>query len=67
MPKKPKTITAYMCGTDFTCEAGHTVVTTYASVESMKSMNSCWEECGIVEVEIRFKKLIEEEKSNHGK
>ena len=42
----------YMCGIAWECELGETDVKVYSSEKCLKEDHDCWEECGIVEVEI---------------
>ena len=50
----------YMCRTDFECELGHAkggnIV--FPSIADAKENLKCWESCGIVEVEVTFKKVV---------
>ena len=52
----------YMCSTaydlDF-CKDNADHVELYGSVEALKENCECWEECGIVQVEIKKKDIIE--------
>jgi hypothetical protein len=53
----------YVCGVDWRHEIGEAVnVNVYDSVESLKKRKTCWKNCGIVELEVRFSKQIEPEK-----
>lgn len=56
-----KTIVGYMCKVDYECELGRAPggVSIYASIEDLKEHRSCAEECGIVEVEVTFSKVIQ--------
>lgn len=46
-------IKGYICGTDITdVNLGATDVVIYPSIEELKKKRSCWEECGIVEIEL---------------
>jgi len=45
--------TAYMCGISWDCEVESTDVKIYASIEQLKEDHGCWEECGIVEVQLQ--------------
>jgi hypothetical protein len=47
----------YMCKTDYECELGIASggCKIFASVGDLKNNKSCWEDCGIVEVEISCK------------
>lgn len=55
-------VTGYMCMIDWECELGIASGgnTIYSSVEDHKRCHPCWEECGIVEVEVRFKRIVSE-------
>lgn len=52
----------YMCTIDFECELGRAkggnVI--YPSIEDLKANHDCWEECGIVEVEVALRWTIHE-------
>lgn len=58
-----RTVEGYMCMIDFDCEldsaAGGTKV--YASIDDLKEDHDCWKSCGIVEVEVKYVKTIEEQ------
>lgn len=48
----------YMCPTDYDFEIGEAPdlegkFPIYSSVEELKARRSCWDECGIIEVEIK--------------
>lgn len=50
----------YMCGVDFQHEFDHpTSIGLYTDVNSLKSASPCWEECGIVKVEITVAEWVE--------
>lgn len=51
----------YLCGITFRHELGHTNCDGYIheSIEELKNHHSCWEECGIVEIEVEDGKLPE--------
>lgn len=51
---------SYMCMIDYEEELGHASdgVRVYPSLNALKEHHICWEECGIVEVEVKFKKII---------
>ena len=53
----------YMCTIDFEDELGRAsggnIV--YPSIKDLKEHHTCWEECGIVEVEVSFVKTIVEQ------
>lgn len=59
-------VIGYMCRTDFECEigiaSGGNVV--YASAEDCKRSRRCTPACGIVEVAVTFRKIIEEGTDN---
>lgn len=48
----------YMCSTDYDYELENASggVKIYSSVRDLKNHKTCWEDCGIVEVEITLKK-----------
>jgi hypothetical protein len=52
----------YMCKTDFDYELGEAAdgSRVYPSVESLKKYSPCYKQCGIVEVEVRFKSVVQE-------
>lgn len=49
--------TGYMCKTDYEYELENAAggVEIYSSVEDLKKHKKCWEDCGIVEVELAAK------------
>jgi hypothetical protein len=50
---------SYVCGVDWQHEIEEcNDVKLYSSVKALKKARSCWEECGIVELDIRVKKWI---------
>lgn len=56
----------YACQTDWRYEMGEAPdlegsMPLYSSVEELKKQRTCWDECGIVEVEITLKKVVLEE------
>lgn len=56
-----KKIKGYICGTDWTdeltvMEANDIII--YPSIKSIKDNKKCLRECGIVELELKYKKLI---------
>ncbi len=59
-----KTVTGYMCMVDWDWELGNASGgnKVYPSIEDLKRCHTCWEECGIVEVEVRMTKVIVDEK-----
>lgn len=54
-------VTCYMCMIDWECELGGTSHNTiYASEEALKKSHPMWEECGIVEVRVKFSRIVQE-------
>jgi len=54
--------TVYICGTDWQHEIGNVKslsLPVYTTVEEMKKNCKCWDECGIIEVEMKFVKWHE--------
>jgi hypothetical protein len=53
-------VTGYMCAIDWEHEIGNAPKGSaiYPSIEALKRKHDCWEECGIVEVEVTIKKTI---------
>lgn len=47
----------YMCGTDYEYELENASggVKIYSSVEDLKKHKTCWEDCGIIEIELVVK------------
>ena len=59
MKKKVSKI-SYICGVDWQHEVGEcNDVQLYSSIKALKKARTCWEECGIVELEIKVKKWVE--------
>lgn len=54
----------YMCMTDFDTEMGHSEVEMYPSVEQLKKERECVSECGIVEVNVKFSRVVQEPNYN---
>ena len=51
---------SYVCGVDWQQEIGEcNDIKLYSSVKALKKARTCWEECGIVELEIKVKKWVE--------
>jgi nickel-dependent lactate racemase len=51
--------TVYVCETDWEIEIGETSdIVIYPSIKSLKKHRQCWKECGIVELEVRKKRSI---------
>ena len=60
--KKPKKVIAYMDGTDWCHELGNAPSSTLYSTQEMCSKDSeCVLQCGIVEVEVTFKRWVFEQ------
>lgn len=48
-----KKLKVYICGNDLLdLNLGATDVTLYPTMESLKSIKSCWKECGIIEIDL---------------
>lgn len=55
----------YLCGIAFQHELGETSeINIYDSLEELKKGHICWEECGIVEIEIKDDKQPEDYSSS---
>ena len=55
----------YMCKTDFECELGAADpagVKVYPSLSGIKKWSKCVAECGIVEVEVTLKRVVQKAK-----
>lgn len=50
----------YMCRVDYDHELGSTDVVVYPTLQALREAHPCWEECGIVMVEVRLVKVIHE-------
>lgn len=53
----------YCCGVDWQHEIGEAPdlegkIPLYSSIEKLKAKRTCWEECGILEIELKPKKWI---------
>lgn len=53
-------VTGYMCLIDWECEIGSASGgnRVFPSIDDLKKSHTCWEGCGIVEVEVRFKRVV---------
>lgn len=51
----------YMCGVDWQHEADSIASTIYPSVESLKKNRPCWEQCGIVCIEVKEAQWVVEQ------
>lgn len=54
----------YVCGLDWQCEIGEAPdiegkMPLYSSVDELKKARPCWEECGIVELEVQLVSWVE--------
>lgn len=58
---KKRKIYGYLCGVDFQHEAGESsdYPLLYNSPEALKKDRVCWEQCGIVQVELKLVKWVE--------
>lgn len=56
-------VTGFMCGVDFNYELGQALGgnTIYPTEADLIANKGCTDECGIVEVEVRLKRVIKEE------
>lgn len=55
---------AYMCGVNYQHELdpdNPSPVRLYSTVDALKDSEKCWEECGIVKVEIELAEWVEEQ------
>ena len=55
-----KKVKGYMCEIDWNWELGEAAggTTVYATLNDLKENHKCWEECGIVEVEVKMVKQV---------
>lgn len=56
----PESHIAYMCMTDYEIEVPHGGAALYPSIEVLKELRECVSECGIVEVEVRLRNVVQE-------
>lgn len=60
--KPLKSTKAFMCGTDFSLDISWDKLgdfpVLYKTVKSLKADRSCWSECGIFEVEVKFRRVV---------
>ena len=65
MKKRKKGVkTLYSCGVDWQHEIGEASdlegkMPLYSSIKALKKARQCWEECGIVELELKLKTWVE--------
>lgn len=62
-------VVGYMCLTDFRCELGKNMRgnTIYPTVEDcIKDRGGCTDECGIIEVEVKALRIVQEPKTSFG-
>lgn len=53
------TLKGYICGTDITdIYLGANDVKIFSSIEALKKARSCWEECGIIELDLSKYKYV---------
>jgi hypothetical protein len=54
------TVTGYMCAINWQYELGQNAhgIEVYRSIDDLQANHDCWEECGIVEVQVTIKKTI---------
>lgn len=68
MAKKERKLKLYVCGTDWYHELGEEMavpdVVVYPSAKSLKKHRTCWEEDGIVELEVKLSKWVKEPMSS---
>ena len=64
MNSENKIIKVYTCGIDFQHELGEVLdyVKVYSTIEDLKRQVKCWEQCGIVELEVSLSKWVEPQK-----
>lgn len=55
-----RTVKGFMCMVDWEFELGDAVGgnSVYGSVPDLKKHRKCWKECGIVEVEVRLRRVV---------
>lgn len=60
MAEDDGSVIGYMCATDWECELGAASGgnTIFPTLEDARKLLSCAESCGIVEVEVRYRKLV---------
>lgn len=51
----------YICGVDWEHEIKDVPITIYPSVRALKKDRTCYHECGIVELEVKVKKWVQEQ------
>lgn len=52
-------IKGYLCGTDLLdIKLGADDIKIFSSIETLKEARLCWEECGIVEIELNPKVIV---------
>jgi hypothetical protein len=61
------TVTGYMCLTDWECEIGAASGGTkvYPSINDIKRNRKCVDGCGIVEVSVAFKRVVQPNRDNN--
>lgn len=60
LEKEARSVKGFMCGVDWDFEIGHAADgnRVYPSISALKKYSKCWTECGIYEVEVRFKRTV---------
>lgn len=60
-------VVGYMCLVDFQWELGAAIGgnVVYPSIEDCQAQRKCVAECGIVEVEVRFRKVVQQPNDDH--
>lgn len=54
-----KQVIGYMCKTDFDDELPNSETYVYPSIEELKEKRPCVAECGIVEVEVKLRRVVQ--------
>ena len=49
----------YVCGVDWQHEMDNCAVLFQPSIKALKAVSPCWEECGIVEINVTLSKWVE--------
>ena len=60
----PEVRRGFMCKIDFDCELEHALGgnKVYPSLRDLKENHTCWESCGVVEVEVRLARVVHPDK-----
>lgn len=62
IPKEALSQIVYCCGTAWGWEMGHTDVTVYNTVKHLKTAHKCTNDCGVVQLEVKFIKNVKKAK-----